>query len=220
MPAPAGGSLPSVWLPRFSSERGVAQGHARVPEVRQMKMNRLALAGGAVALTALLAEMTLGGTTPLNAGSSKRRVKGNVDTQTSLVAQPVVEKKIEASNTWVVEPAESTQTEVAKIVEEPVRPVLPAFTAFTIFDCNLNDISDATEIENGAADSDADGVLDSCEYAIGDLNLNGVVDGQDVSILLGWWGVDNPLVGDLDGDGQVNAFDLGIMLGRFGVVVY
>jgi hypothetical protein len=193
---------------------------ARRSEEPTMKKNRLALAGGAIAVTALLAEMTLGGTTPLNVAGSKRRVKGSVDTQTSLVAQPIVEKKIEATNTWVVEAAESTQTEIAKVVEEPIRPVLPVFTAFTIFDCNLNDINDATEIANGAADSDSDGVLDSCELAIGDLNLNGIVDGQDVSILVGWWGVPNPLFGDLDGNNTVDAFDLGIMLGRFGVVVY
>ena len=185
-----------------------------------MKMNRLTLASTALVATALVAELTIGGTTPLNAAGSKRRVKGNIDTQTSLVAQPVVEKKIEATNTWVVEPAESTQTEVAKLVEEPIRQVLHVFTAFTIFDCNLNDVNDATEIANGAADTDTDGVLDSCEYAIGDLNLNGVVDGQDVSILVGWWGIPGALFGDLDGNGTVDAFDLGIMLGRFGVVVY
>ena len=89
-----------------------------------------------------------------------------------------------------------------------------------VFDCNGNGIPDATEIANGAQDFDNDGVLDSCEFAFGDLNLNGVVDSLDVSILLGWWGVPNPLYGDLNGDGVVNAIDLGTLLGRFGVVTF
>jgi len=75
-------------------------------------------------------------------------------------------------------------------------------------------------IAGGAMDWDNDGILDSCEFRIGDLNLNGVIDSQDVSILLGWWGVPNPLFGDLDFDGIVGPRDLGILLGRWGVVVY
>ena len=87
-------------------------------------------------------------------------------------------------------------------------------------DCNANSVPDSTEISNGAQDSDSDGTLDSCEFAIGDLNLNGFIDSYDVSILLGWWGITNPLYGDLNGDNVVNAYDLGIILGRYGVVTF
>jgi hypothetical protein len=69
-------------------------------------------------------------------------------------------------------------------------------------------------------DFDNDGILDVCEYRMGDLNLNGVIDAQDVSILLGWWGVPNPVFGDLDGDEVVGPRDLGVLLGRFGVVMW
>ena len=47
-----------------------------------------------------------------------------------------------------------------------------------------------------------------------------MIDGADVSILLGWWGIPNPLYGDLNADNVVDARDLGIVLGRFGVATY
>ena len=52
----------------------------------------------------------------------------------------------------------------------------------------------------------------------GDLNLNGVIDQQDVYILLGWWDIPNPLAGDLNGDTHTNAEDLGMLLARWGLV--
>lgn len=170
--------------------------------------------------SAFIADISVGQNAPLAASGSKRRMSATVNTTTKIVTQPVVEKKIEATNAWVPDPIESTTTTVIKEVEEPIRPVLPIIVALTVFDCNGNGIPDSTEIANGAADFDQDGVLDSCEFRIGDLNLNGVVDSFDVSILLGWWGIPNPLYGDLNQDGIVNAIDLGILLGRFGVVTY
>ena len=156
--------------------------------------------------TALLAEIAIGGTVPLAAGNSKRRINTVVNTTTKLVTPPVVEVKVEATNTWVASPAETVASTVTQYIEEPVRPVLPVFTALTIFDCN--------------ADFDGDAVLDACETKLGDLNLNGTIDQQDVNILVGWWGIANPLYGDLNNDNVVDAIDLGIILGRFGVVVY
>ena len=87
-------------------------------------------------------------------------------------------------------------------------------------DCNGNGVADSVDIGNGTMDWDTDGVPDACEYSAGDLNLNGVVDAQDLSILLGWWGITNPAVGDLNGDGKVDGTDLGILLGRWGAVVF
>lgn len=170
--------------------------------------------------SAIVADATVGGTSPLAASGNTRRVAASVNTVTKIVSEPVVEKKIVATNTWVAEPADTVTTTVVKVAEEPIRPIIPIVAAMTVFDCNGNGIPDSTEITNGAADFDHDGILDSCEFALGDLNLNGVVDSFDVSILLGWWGVPSPLYGDLNGDGTVNAIDLGILLGRFGVATY
>ena len=174
----------------------------------------------AIIATAFIAEATIGGTTPLAAVGNTRKVSATVNTTTSIVTAPVVEVKVASTNTWVPAPVDSQATEVISVLEQPIRPYLPAITAFLVFDCDGNGVSDSTQISNGAQDSDHDGVLDSCEFKVGDLNLNGIIDGADVSILLGWWGITNPLYGDLDGDNVVNARDLGLLLGRFGVVVY
>jgi hypothetical protein len=182
--------------------------------------NNIVLLSTALVGVALLAEASLGSTSTLTAAGTKRRVSGTVNTTTKIVAEPVVEQKIESTNTWVAAPADTTTTTVVKVIEEPVRPIIPIVAAMTVFDCNGNGIPDTTDIANGALDWDNDLVLDSCEVALGDLNLNGVVDSFDVSILLGWWGIPNPQYGDLNNDGTVNAFDLGILLGRFGVVTY
>ena len=94
----------------------------------------------------------------------------------------------------------------------------PAAALVVLVDCNGNGISDSVDISNGAADADSDGKLDSCETRYGDLNLNGVIDQQDVYILLGWWDIPNPLAGDLNGDTHTNAEDLGMLLARWGLV--
>jgi hypothetical protein len=173
-----------------------------------------------VAMTALAAQITLGGTQSFGAAGSKRRVAAQVETTTLAVSSPIVERKVEGTETWVVDSQESVSAEIDMVLEEPFKPILEIATALTTTDCNDNGTPDGTEISNGATDADGDGILDSCEYAIGDLNLNGVVDSQDVSILLGWWGLPNPVYGDLTGDGVVDARDLGVMLGRFGAIVW
>jgi len=53
----------------------------------------------------------------------------------------------------------------------------------------------------------------------GDLNGDGVVNGADLAILLGGWGVcpkGGACPADLNGDGSVNGADLGILLGNWG----
>lgn len=91
---------------------------------------------------------------------------------------------------------------------------------FLTTDCDENGIPDSTDISNGAADVDTDGVPDRCELAVGDLNLNGVIDQADMWIMLGWWGNLIPQYGDLNLDGKVDGYDLGICLGRFGLVIF
>jgi hypothetical protein len=49
---------------------------------------------------------------------------------------------------------------------------------------------------------------------LGDLNGDGVVDGADLTILLGAWGSSGP--GDLNGDGLVDGADLALLLGLWG----
>ena len=48
----------------------------------------------------------------------------------------------------------------------------------------------------------------------GDLNLDGVVNGGDLSLLLGNWG--NSGIGDLNNDGVVNGADIALLLGAWG----
>jgi len=56
---------------------------------------------------------------------------------------------------------------------------------------------------------------DGCQDGIiGDLNLDGVVNGADLTILLSAWGTSDP-VADLNGDGTVNGADLTIQLSNW-----
>ncbi|MGA1466486.1 MAG: dockerin type I repeat-containing protein [Phycisphaerales bacterium] len=48
----------------------------------------------------------------------------------------------------------------------------------------------------------------------GDLNLDGIVNGADLSILLGAWGTADPIA-DIDDSGEVNGADLAILLGNW-----
>ena len=116
-----------------------------------------------------------------------------------------------SGTTWVQD-APATIEAREQLVQAPPVP------AVALVDCNGNGISDSVDISNGAADADSDGKLDSCETRYGDLNLNGVIDQQDVYILLGWWDIPNPLAGDLNGDTHTNAEDLGMLLARWGLV--
>ena len=51
-----------------------------------------------------------------------------------------------------------------------------------------------------------------------DLNDDGIVDGADLGLLLGGWGLctSTPCLGDLNEDGRVDGADLGLILGEFG----
>lgn len=175
----------------------------------------------AVTLAVLVAHNTVADTVAMQQNSQKRRVEATINTQTAIVSEPVVTKKVEGTqDQWVAAPDESAEAEFTSVMQEPYRPIIPVVTALISLDCDNNGVLDSIQISNGAMDWDTDGVLDSCEYRIGDLNLNGIIDSQDVSILLGWWGIPNPLFGDLDFDNNVGPRDLGILLGRWGVVVY
>jgi hypothetical protein len=54
----------------------------------------------------------------------------------------------------------------------------------------------------------------SCDCPI-DFNGDGVVDGEELTYVLGSWGTDDP-VADLNDDGIVDGADLNIILGNWG----
>ncbi len=64
-------------------------------------------------------------------------------------------------------------------------------------------------------DDDGNGVPDVCEEVEGDFNLDGVVDGADLSILLAMWGDDQAGAVDLTGDGRIDGADLSVLLSRW-----
>lgn len=85
-------------------------------------------------------------------------------------------------------------------------------------DCDSNGIFDACEA-GGPGDTDADGRPDSCEPAYGDFNLDGQINGADVTVVIAVWGLSNPPFGDLNGDGNVDGIDLTLILARWGPVI-
>jgi hypothetical protein len=87
------------------------------------------------------------------------------------------------------------------------------------FDCNGNGIPDECELAaSPGLDLNGDGILDACSFARGDFNLDGVVDGADLGVMLALWGIKNPEIGDLNGDGVVDGADLAVLLGNWGVL--
>ena len=83
-------------------------------------------------------------------------------------------------------------------------------------DCNENGTSDPWEILIGAAsDTNGDGQPDDCS-CLGDVNLDGSVDGADLGFLLLHWNSAHQTY-DLDGDGSVDGADLGLMLAAWGL---
>jgi hypothetical protein len=89
-------------------------------------------------------------------------------------------------------------------------------------DCNNDNIVDYGQILQGQlADANTNGIPDICEGPTCndiDLNLNGIVDGGDLGVLLAFWGTVSPAFprADINGDGLVNGADLGIVLAFWG----
>ena len=81
-------------------------------------------------------------------------------------------------------------------------------------DCNFNGVPDECDTLQGVSpDQNNNGIPDECE-CLGDLTGDGIVNGLDLSILLGGWGSDFP---DISGDGVVGGLDLTILLGDWGI---
>lgn len=82
-------------------------------------------------------------------------------------------------------------------------------------DCDGDGIADTCQLTS-KSDTNRDGWLDRCQYAIGDLNLSGVVDTVDLALLLALWGQQNPGIPDPSGDGTFGSEDLALLLARWG----
>lgn len=83
-------------------------------------------------------------------------------------------------------------------------------------DCNRNDRIDACDISAGAADEDADGRLDDCELATGDLDMNNEIDYGDLVIILLYFGERDLPFGDLDHNGLIDFGDIALLMMNFG----
>ena len=89
-------------------------------------------------------------------------------------------------------------------------------------DCNSDGVVDFGQIIQGQLiDSNTNGTPDICEgptcHDI-DLNLNGIIDGGDLGILLTFWGTVSPAFprADINRDGLVNGADLEVVLSSWG----
>ena len=90
-----------------------------------------------------------------------------------------------------------------------------ALTTFT--DCNTNGQRDSYELGKGwAADTNANGRIDTCDQADGDMDLNGIVDTADIALLLLDFGDCAGCPADFDGNGVVDNADIALLLLNFG----
>ena len=87
----------------------------------------------------------------------------------------------------------------------------------SLIDCDGNGTHDGCDIASGFdSDDNANGVPDACEYALGDLNRDGIVSAGDFSMLLTAWGSIKPNLADLNRDGVVDAADMTLLLDNWG----
>jgi hypothetical protein len=70
------------------------------------------------------------------------------------------------------------------------------------------------ELSAGGEDVDGNGMLDPCQMAAGDLDLDGVTGSRDLVMVLMHWN-DAESLRDLNKDGVVDSADLGILLSNW-----
>ena len=89
-------------------------------------------------------------------------------------------------------------------------------------DCNNDGIVDFGQMRDGTLpDANSNGVPDCCESGktccIGDIYIDGRINGADLGIVLSEWGPVTPTTNsDLDGNGRVDGADLGLLLSHWG----
>ena len=86
-------------------------------------------------------------------------------------------------------------------------------------DCDNDGSSDECAIASGAPDINHNTIPDTCE-CIGDIYVDGIINGGDLGVLLAYWGPTTnaaaSIACDLNVDGVVNGSDLGILLAYWG----
>jgi hypothetical protein len=86
-------------------------------------------------------------------------------------------------------------------------------------DCDNDGTSDDCAIASGAPDINHNNIPDTCE-CIGDIYVDGIINGGDLGVLLAYWGsttsAAKSIACDLNVDGVVNGSDLGILLAHWG----
>jgi hypothetical protein len=94
-----------------------------------------------------------------------------------------------------------------------LRTFFSTLTANMVFRFSIADSPDNSITEAGLDDFSITATV-CTPPCIGDMDLNGVVNGADMGIMLaGWGGTGNA---DLDGNGVVNGADLGTLLSSWG----
>jgi hypothetical protein len=96
------------------------------------------------------------------------------------------------------------------------------FAGLVPVDCNRNGEPDGCDIASGAsADLNGNGIPDECEpHVPGDVNGDGVVDIDDLLLVIAGWGACVPppvfCIADVTGDGEVNIDDLLLVISNWG----
>jgi hypothetical protein len=125
-------------------------------------------------------------------------------------AQPIAKPVISApKRADIAAGGDTAATAVASIL-----PPDPCAAGPEEYDCNGNGINDLCDIADGWADANEDGILDNCQFASGDLNLDGAVDAVDLVIILSGWGTEGR---DTNDDGFIDALDLAAILSNWSV---
>ncbi len=85
-----------------------------------------------------------------------------------------------------------------------------------LVDCNGNGRADECDLDDVLLDANDDGHIDTCQYARGDLNYDGKVDGEDILVVLANWMAKSPNQPDITGDGIFDGADLTVVLANWG----
>ena len=106
---------------------------------------------------------------------------------------------------------------VQSIANQPVDKIIRVVEDHNVaFDCNRNCIPDYQDIIDGTSlDENGNGKPDECDCT-GDINGDGVVEVNDVMILIMEWGSTTSTLCDLNQDGVVEVNDLIILISAWG----
>jgi len=120
--------------------------------------------------------------------------------------------------------ADSTQTHSqiatrSETIDESVSSIFSASTTNSSASTSTESATQTDSTKDAAfaqfIDLDHNGVADICQLRSGDLDLNGMIDERDMSILLNMIGLEPVFgIGDMDGNGVLDAADVGMILNQ------